>query len=239
MADEFCLKMPDFYVTFRDLLHAANLRHGTNGFTSLPKEGVLRIFFALKKSDGFSQVWKASTLPLDHRSRYTTIGIAASKFADRKLSLISITVRFIKLSAKNFPTLCRGSFSKTEFPQRSSKSHNVNEQTDERVICGKSIYRPDSVIYAAEIARVFIRITANITPLDRQWKLLTFMLLCSQLVTGSSTSLVQAFLVTPSVAVSADVAVVLAKRSETLGVVAVTTQRTVRAPMLPASKAYQ
>ena len=34
--------------TFRDLLHAANLRHGTDGFTSPPKEGVLRIFFALK-----------------------------------------------------------------------------------------------------------------------------------------------------------------------------------------------
>ena len=30
-----------------DLLHAANLRHGTDSFTS-PKEGVLRIFFALK-----------------------------------------------------------------------------------------------------------------------------------------------------------------------------------------------
>jgi len=29
---------------FRDLLHAANLRHGTGGFTSPPKEGVLRIF---------------------------------------------------------------------------------------------------------------------------------------------------------------------------------------------------
>ena len=34
----------DFHVTFRDPLHAVNLRHGTNGFTSLPKEGVLRIF---------------------------------------------------------------------------------------------------------------------------------------------------------------------------------------------------
>ena len=32
----------------RDLLHAANLRHGTDGFTSPPKEGVLRMFFALK-----------------------------------------------------------------------------------------------------------------------------------------------------------------------------------------------
>ena len=34
---------------FRDLLHAANLRHGTDGFTSPPKEGVLRIFSPLKK----------------------------------------------------------------------------------------------------------------------------------------------------------------------------------------------
>ena len=31
----------------RVLLHAANLRHGTDNFTSLPKEGVLRIFIAL------------------------------------------------------------------------------------------------------------------------------------------------------------------------------------------------
>ena len=33
---------------FRDVLHAANLRHGTDGFTSLPKEGVLRNFFCPK-----------------------------------------------------------------------------------------------------------------------------------------------------------------------------------------------
>jgi hypothetical protein len=32
----------------RDFLHAAQLRYGTNGFTSPPKEGVLRIFFARK-----------------------------------------------------------------------------------------------------------------------------------------------------------------------------------------------
>ena len=30
-------KMPDFHVTFRDLLHA--VRHGTDSFTSPPKEG--------------------------------------------------------------------------------------------------------------------------------------------------------------------------------------------------------
>ena len=56
MADEFCLKMPDFHVTFGDLLHAVNLRHGTDGFTSPPKEGVLRIFFLPEKSNGFGRV---------------------------------------------------------------------------------------------------------------------------------------------------------------------------------------
>ena len=59
---------------FRDLLHAANLRHGTDHFTSPPKEGVLRTFFALKirrlRSGLNLRTWvlKASTLPLDHRS---------------------------------------------------------------------------------------------------------------------------------------------------------------------------
>ena len=56
MADEFCLKMPDIHVTFRDLLHAVNLLHGTKGFTSFPKEGLLRIFFRPEKSDGFGRV---------------------------------------------------------------------------------------------------------------------------------------------------------------------------------------
>jgi hypothetical protein len=64
-----------FHVTFRDLLHAANLRNGTAGFTSPPKEGALGIFFALKnKSDSAglnTRTWVlvASTNPLDHRSR--------------------------------------------------------------------------------------------------------------------------------------------------------------------------
>jgi len=31
-----------------DLLHAVKLRHGGDGFTFPPKEGVLRIFFAFK-----------------------------------------------------------------------------------------------------------------------------------------------------------------------------------------------
>jgi hypothetical protein len=46
MAGKFILKIPDFHVAFRNLLHAVILRHGTH--TSLSKEGVLRIFFALK-----------------------------------------------------------------------------------------------------------------------------------------------------------------------------------------------
>ena len=36
------LRLPRIH--FRVLLHDPNMRHGTNGFTSLPKEGVLRIF---------------------------------------------------------------------------------------------------------------------------------------------------------------------------------------------------
>jgi hypothetical protein len=40
---KFCLNA-EFHVTFRDLLHAVKLRHGADGFTSPPKEGVLRIF---------------------------------------------------------------------------------------------------------------------------------------------------------------------------------------------------
>ena len=71
--------MHDFHGTFRDLLHAANLQHGTHGFTSLPKEGVLRIFSPLKiwrLRPGLNpRTWvpKASTLPLDHRSRWVSL----------------------------------------------------------------------------------------------------------------------------------------------------------------------
>ena len=46
----------DFHVTFGFFLYAVNLRHGTDGFTSPPKEGVLRIL-SPQKSDGFGRVW--------------------------------------------------------------------------------------------------------------------------------------------------------------------------------------
>ena len=72
-------EIPDFHVAFRHLLHAVNnLRHGTDGFTSSPKEGVLRIFSSWKirrLRPGLNpRTWvpKASTLPLDHRSRLSS-----------------------------------------------------------------------------------------------------------------------------------------------------------------------
>jgi hypothetical protein len=57
---EFGEKLPinlacdsDFHVNRRVLLHAANLRHETDGFTSPPKEGILWIFLH-EKYDGCS-----------------------------------------------------------------------------------------------------------------------------------------------------------------------------------------
>ena len=66
------LELP--HIHFRVLLHAAHMRHGTNSFTSLLKEGMLRIFLPWK----IQRLWpglnlwtwvpNASTLPLDHQS---------------------------------------------------------------------------------------------------------------------------------------------------------------------------
>jgi hypothetical protein len=73
----------------RDHLHAANLRHGTDDFTSPPKEGVLRIISPLKvqrlRQGLYPRTWvrMASTLPLDHRS----LTVSDKNFKDkRKLS---------------------------------------------------------------------------------------------------------------------------------------------------------
>jgi len=67
MSGKFCLNT-DFHVTFRDLLHAVKLRHGTDGFTSPPKEGVLRIFSPWKirrvRPGANPRTW----VPLDHRT---------------------------------------------------------------------------------------------------------------------------------------------------------------------------
>jgi hypothetical protein len=45
----------DFHVNHKVLLHAANLRHGTDGFTSPPKEGMLWNFLP-EKSEVFGRV---------------------------------------------------------------------------------------------------------------------------------------------------------------------------------------
>jgi hypothetical protein len=72
---KFCLNA-EFHVTFRDLSHAANLRHGTAGFTSPPKESVLGIFSPWKIRRLFpglnprTWVLEANTHPLDYRSRW-------------------------------------------------------------------------------------------------------------------------------------------------------------------------
>ena len=76
LSGNFCLNV-DFHTTFRDLLHAANLQHGNDGFTSPPKEGMLRIFSPLKIRSlrpGLNpRTWvpKASTLPLDHNTKFS------------------------------------------------------------------------------------------------------------------------------------------------------------------------
>jgi hypothetical protein len=48
MADSILRTTYNFHGKCTDLLHAAKLRHGTDGFTSPPKEGMLGIFVARK-----------------------------------------------------------------------------------------------------------------------------------------------------------------------------------------------
>jgi hypothetical protein len=48
MADLILRTTCNFHGKCTDLLHAAKLRHGTDGFTSPPKEGMLRIFVVRK-----------------------------------------------------------------------------------------------------------------------------------------------------------------------------------------------
>jgi hypothetical protein len=55
MADPILPTACNFHGKYRELLHAANLRNGTDGFTSPPKEGMLKIFTP-EKSDSFNRV---------------------------------------------------------------------------------------------------------------------------------------------------------------------------------------
>jgi hypothetical protein len=65
---KFCLNA-DLQVTFRDLLHAIKLRHGTDGFTFAEDFFTLKIRRLRPGANPRTWVPKASTLPLDHGSR--------------------------------------------------------------------------------------------------------------------------------------------------------------------------
>ena len=86
------LRLPRIH--FRVVLHAAYMRHGTNGFTSLPKEEFFSPWKFRRPRQGLnSRTWvpKASTLPLEHRNRYVQIlrkfgyGDLMNKFVDVRL----------------------------------------------------------------------------------------------------------------------------------------------------------
>jgi hypothetical protein len=48
MADSILRTTCDFHSKCTDILHAVKLQHGTDGFTSPPKEGMMRIFVVRK-----------------------------------------------------------------------------------------------------------------------------------------------------------------------------------------------
>jgi hypothetical protein len=56
MGGEFSLKMTDFHVELRDILHAVNLRHETHSFISLPKGRRVEDIFRPEKSGCFGRV---------------------------------------------------------------------------------------------------------------------------------------------------------------------------------------
>ena len=86
---EFCRKwrLPrHFWV----LLHAVNLRHGTDGFTSPPKEGALRIFFARKirrlRPGSSPPTWVPKTSTLNSRTSNTLTLLPTEQITRRHIS---------------------------------------------------------------------------------------------------------------------------------------------------------
>ena len=96
MSGNFCLNADS--TPFRGLLHAVKLRYGTDGFTSPPKESVLGNFCAIKFRrfrpgvNLRSCVPKASTLPLDHLSRFLNNWKRMTFVTGKNLSLINIGI---------------------------------------------------------------------------------------------------------------------------------------------------
>jgi hypothetical protein len=110
--------MLDFHGIFRVLLHAANLRHGTDDFTSPPKEGVLRIYSPLK----FRRLWpglnpwtwvlKASMLPLDHRSYFwISLQNTPPVILQQYFCTLSHSQQFFWIGLHNTPPVTVGSIS--------------------------------------------------------------------------------------------------------------------------------
>jgi hypothetical protein len=60
----------DFHVNCKVLQHAANLRHGTDGFISPPKEGMLRIFSPLKIPTASAGFEPANLVTRGHRDNH-------------------------------------------------------------------------------------------------------------------------------------------------------------------------
>jgi hypothetical protein len=84
----------DFHVILRDLLHAVKLRHGTDGFTFPPKEGVLRIFFALK------------IRRLRPGANLGTNGQHATSWLQKPLSVTDTTLRLLHCTWISNQTVC-------------------------------------------------------------------------------------------------------------------------------------
>ena len=62
IADEICLKIPDFHVTFRDLLHAVNHDMGPTDLLPFRRKECWG-FFRPEKSNGFGRVWAHELVP--------------------------------------------------------------------------------------------------------------------------------------------------------------------------------
>jgi hypothetical protein len=114
MSGKICLNA-DFHVTFRYLLHAVKLRYRTDVFTSPPKKGVLRIFFALKirrlRPGANPRTWvpKASTQPLEPPKllRNLHISLATCNLKMGPTGCAETSVLNYLSTLRNIPEQCR------------------------------------------------------------------------------------------------------------------------------------
>ena len=103
LTSKFCVEMLTSMIHSRVLLHAVNLWHGTDGFTSPLKEGVRRIFSPLKirrLRPGFKlRTWvlKANTLPLDHRSRFAVLCLDSGNDQEQPKQFLTFLSLFNRL----------------------------------------------------------------------------------------------------------------------------------------------